>query len=376
MDRKVNWGILGCAGIAEKAFIPAVLELGRTAPWPRSPRAIRDRARRLGPPVRIRPGPPDLSGARRRPGRRRGLQPPPERPPRRVVHPGHAGRQARPLRKAHGHERLRGPGHDPGGRDARRPAHGRLHVQVPSADRPDASSSSAGSDRRGPLRPLLLHLPLRARRRELPLVPGHGRRGPVRRRLLYDQPRPARLRRRAVRPSTAAARIDPATGVDMTAAALLEFPGGRFAQCDASFESPLPEPAPRRRRAKGRSGSTGPSRPRTSTSRSRSSAAAIRKRSAFRGPTCSRLDGRALRRCRARARPAPLIPPSDALAQHARDRRLLRVHPDRGSSSLSQHHHRVRRPYHEVSEVRPRCLRRRPRPSSPRLLDLQVEARR
>ena len=36
---------------------------------------------------------------------------------------------------------------------------------------------------------------------------------------------------------TAAARIDPATGVDMTAAVLLEFPGGRFAQCDAGFES-------------------------------------------------------------------------------------------------------------------------------------------
>lgn len=35
----------------------------------------------------------------------------------------------------------------------------------------------------------------------------------------------------------ARARIDPATGVDMTAAALLEFPDGRFALCDASFES-------------------------------------------------------------------------------------------------------------------------------------------
>jgi D-xylose 1-dehydrogenase (NADP+, D-xylono-1,5-lactone-forming) len=32
-------------------------------------------------------------------------------------------------------------------------------------------------------------------------------------------------------------RVDPATGVDMTSAAVLEFPGGRFAQCDASFES-------------------------------------------------------------------------------------------------------------------------------------------
>ena len=36
---------------------------------------------------------------------------------------------------------------------------------------------------------------------------------------------------------SAVARIDPATGVDMTTAALLEFPGGRFAHCDASFES-------------------------------------------------------------------------------------------------------------------------------------------
>ena len=35
----------------------------------------------------------------------------------------------------------------------------------------------------------------------------------------------------------ARARIDPGTGVDMTTAAVLEFPGGRFAQCDASFES-------------------------------------------------------------------------------------------------------------------------------------------
>jgi len=35
----------------------------------------------------------------------------------------------------------------------------------------------------------------------------------------------------------ARARLDPATGVDMTTAALLEFPGGRFAPCDASFEA-------------------------------------------------------------------------------------------------------------------------------------------
>jgi predicted dehydrogenase len=36
---------------------------------------------------------------------------------------------------------------------------------------------------------------------------------------------------------SAAAHIDPATGVDMTTAALLEFPGGRFAQCESSFET-------------------------------------------------------------------------------------------------------------------------------------------
>jgi xylose dehydrogenase (NAD/NADP) len=35
----------------------------------------------------------------------------------------------------------------------------------------------------------------------------------------------------------ARARRDPGSGVDMTTAALLEFPGGRFAQCDSSFES-------------------------------------------------------------------------------------------------------------------------------------------
>lgn len=36
---------------------------------------------------------------------------------------------------------------------------------------------------------------------------------------------------------TARARVEPATGVDMTAAVLLEFPGGRFALCESSFEA-------------------------------------------------------------------------------------------------------------------------------------------
>lgn len=35
----------------------------------------------------------------------------------------------------------------------------------------------------------------------------------------------------------AAARFDPESGVDLTAAALLEFPGGRLALCDSSFEA-------------------------------------------------------------------------------------------------------------------------------------------
>jgi len=34
----------------------------------------------------------------------------------------------------------------------------------------------------------------------------------------------------------AAARLDPATGIDMTTSVLLEFPGGRFGLCDSSFE--------------------------------------------------------------------------------------------------------------------------------------------
>lgn len=36
---------------------------------------------------------------------------------------------------------------------------------------------------------------------------------------------------------SAAARVDPATGVDVTTEALLEFPGGRFALCESSFEA-------------------------------------------------------------------------------------------------------------------------------------------
>ncbi len=37
--------------------------------------------------------------------------------------------------------------------------------------------------------------------------------------------------------ATAAGRSDPATGIDMTAEVLLEFPGGRFALCESSFEA-------------------------------------------------------------------------------------------------------------------------------------------
>ena len=154
MDRKVRWGILGCAGIAEKAFIPAVLG-SRNGALGRDRRPGRKPGQGLGRALRLRPRPPDLSGARRGPGRRRDLQPPAERPPRRMVHPGHAGRQARPLRKAHGPRRPRGPGHDPGGRE--RTASCSRKASCTSSTRRStrawSSSAGAGSARSGPSTP-------------------------------------------------------------------------------------------------------------------------------------------------------------------------------------------------------------------------------
>ena len=172
------------------------------------------------------------------------------------------------------------------GRSERRPAGGRLHVQVPPADRPEPGAHPRGPDRRGPLRPFLLHLPLRARRRELPLVPGHGRRGPLRRRLLHGQHRPARLRRRA----RFGLRPGPPRSRDRR-----RHDHGRPARVPRrplrpmrTRASRLPSRAGSSPSApKGRSGSSGPSRPKISMSRSRSSGAAIRKRSPFRRPTCS-----------------------------------------------------------------------------------------
>ncbi|MCK7477965.1 MAG: hypothetical protein M0C28_11450 [Candidatus Moduliflexus flocculans] len=81
MDRRVRWGVLGCAGIARKAAIPAVLgsRNGVLAVV-----AARDpaRAQGLGGPLRLRPRRHDLRRPRRRPGRGRDLQSAVERPPR------------------------------------------------------------------------------------------------------------------------------------------------------------------------------------------------------------------------------------------------------------------------------------------------------
>ena len=118
----------------------------------------RGRAEAVLRPLRTsrRPTPPTTPA--RRPGDRRDLQPPAERPARPLVDPGDGGGQARALREADRAHRRRGAGAG-GGPGAHRPARGRgLHGAPPSAMDRGARARPRRRARRGACDPDGLHL--------------------------------------------------------------------------------------------------------------------------------------------------------------------------------------------------------------------------
>ena len=140
--------------------------------------------------------------------------------------------------------------------------------------------------------------------------------------------------------ASAAARVDPATGVDMTTAALLEFPGGRFAQCDSSFESHFQS----RLLAVGTEGTLRLDR--AFSAKDFDVAIEIVRGRGRPGPvgrrTCSpSWPSISPTPCSGKRRSA--IPPPTP-GQHARHRRLLRVHPDRGAVVIPTSVRNRRRP--------------------------------
>ena len=114
--------------------------------------ARRGRARPPRPSLGIPRAHGSLRGAPRRPGRRRGLHPAAEPPPRRVDDRGRPGRQARPVREAAGDDRGRRRADGRRVRGRGRAADGGVHVPPPSRRGSRCASSSrpggsAGSSR-------------------------------------------------------------------------------------------------------------------------------------------------------------------------------------------------------------------------------------
>ncbi|MCX6573419.1 MAG: Gfo/Idh/MocA family oxidoreductase, partial [Candidatus Aminicenantes bacterium] len=304
--RKINWGILGCAGIAEKAFIPAVLESGNgalAAIAARDPDRAGDWARRFGfarahrtyqelvddPAVEAvyNPLPNDLHAEWSIRAMRAGKHVLCEKP---MAMNALEVRDMIRAAETHGVLLMEGFMY-------------KFHPQIAR------TLELVRTGAIGPVRSVHSSFTFRFERDGTNYRWSPARGGGA----LYDVGCYAISLARLIldaEPSaaTAAARIDPATGVDMTAAVLLEFPGGRFALCDASFESHFQS----RLVAAGREGAH---------------------------PEGEHVHphGRAFQRGRSRPGPAPLSRVR-RLAQHARPRRLLRVHPDRGA----RHHPFIR----------------------------------
>jgi predicted dehydrogenase len=233
--RKINWGILGCAGIAEKAFIPAVLQSGNgalAAIAARDPARAGDWARRFGfarahgtyqelvddPAVEAvyNPLPNDLHAEWSIRAMRAGKHVLCEKP---MAMSAPEVRDMIRAAETHGVLLMEGFMY-------------KFHPQI------DRTLELVRTGAIGPVRSVHSSFTFRFERDGANYRWAPARGGGA----LYDVGCYVISLARLVldaEPSavTAAARIDPATGVDMTAAVLLEFPGGRFAQCDASFES-------------------------------------------------------------------------------------------------------------------------------------------
>ena len=109
----LRWGILSTANIATEKVIPGIRRAARNevvAIASRDGATARRVADRLGDPA----GPRLVRGAPGRPGRRRGLHPAPEPPPRGVDDRRRPGRQARPVREAARADRRRRGAHGRG----------------------------------------------------------------------------------------------------------------------------------------------------------------------------------------------------------------------------------------------------------------------
>ena len=233
--RKINWGILGCAGIAEKAFIPAVLQSGNgalAAIAARDPDRAGDWARRFGfarahrtyqelvddPAVEAvyNPLPNDLHAEWSIRAMRAGKHVLCEKP---MAMSAPEVRDMIRAAETHGVLLMEGFMY-------------KFHPQI------DRTLELVRTGAIGPVRSVHSSFTFRFERDGANYRWSPARGGGA----LYDVGCYAISLARLIldaEPSaaTAAARIDPATGVDMTAAVLLEFPDGRFAQCDASFES-------------------------------------------------------------------------------------------------------------------------------------------
>jgi xylose dehydrogenase (NAD/NADP) len=235
VDRKVRWGILGCAGIAERSFIPAVLKAGNAALGAiaaRDPARAGDWARRFGfarahrsyqeliedPAIDAiyNPLPNDLHAEWSIRALRAGKHVLCEKPMAMNAPEVRAMIQAA---ESNGVLLMEGFMY-------------KFHPQI------EKTLDLIRGEAVGPLRSVHASFTFHFERdgSNYRWFPGHG--GGA----LYDVGCYTISVVRLVFGAeplavTAAARIDGATGVDMTTAALLEFPGGRFALCDASFES-------------------------------------------------------------------------------------------------------------------------------------------
>jgi predicted dehydrogenase len=235
MDRKVNWGILGCAGIAEKAFIPAVRESrngvlagiaardeARAKDWVgrfgflKSHRTYQELVEDPGIDAIYNPLPNDLHAEWSIRAMRAGKHVLCEKP---------MAMNASEVRRMIGAAEAAGVLLMEGFMYKFHPQIGKALALIKEGKigevRSVHSSFTFQFEREG------------SNFRWFPAMGGGA---------LYDVGcYPISLARLVLGAEPvsvfAKARIDPGTGVDMTTAAVLEFPGGRFAQCDSSFES-------------------------------------------------------------------------------------------------------------------------------------------
>ncbi len=235
MDRKINWGILGCAGIAEKAFVPAVRgsrngvlagiaarDESRAKAWAerfgfrRSHRTYQELIEDPAIDAVYNPLPNDLHAEW-------------------SIRAMRAGKHVlceKPMAMNAGEVRGMIAAAEAGGVQLMEGFMYKFHPQMETA------VALVREGRIGEVRSVHSSFTFHFERdganyRWFPAMGGGA---------LYDVGcytlNVARLVLGAEPVSVSArARIDPGTGVDMTTAMLLEFPGGRFAQCESSFES-------------------------------------------------------------------------------------------------------------------------------------------